>query len=72
MIKRCFFIPSIADIFFIVIFLYLSFWGGLRLLIDCDTGYHIRAGEFIISSVSVPRYDIFSFISPPLPWIAHE
>jgi hypothetical protein len=72
MIKRYFYIPSIADIFFIVIFLYLSFSGGTRLLIDCDTGYHIRAGEFIIGSVSVPRYDIFSFISPPLPWIAHE
>ncbi len=67
-----YFIPSIADIFFLSVFLYLSLSGGMGLLSDCDTGYHIRAGEFILNTHVIPRQDMFSFISPPLPWTAHE
>ena len=65
-------VPSIADIIFISLFLFLSFFAGKRLLIDCDTGYHIRAGEYIINTFSVPKLDIFSFLTPALPWTAHE
>jgi hypothetical protein len=65
-------IPSIADIIFISLFLYLSFCVGKRLLFDCDTGYHIRAGEHIINTFLVPKHDIFSFLTPPIPWTAHE
>jgi hypothetical protein len=67
-----FLIPSIADIIFLSLFLYLSFYAGKGLLNDGDTGYHIRAGEYIINTLSIPRHDIFSFLSPPLPWTAHE
>jgi len=67
-----FLIPSITDIVFISLFLLLSFSAGKGLLGDCDTGYHIRAGEYIIETLSIPKQDIFSFISPPLPWTAHE
>ncbi|MDI6801271.1 MAG: hypothetical protein QMD01_04350 [Thermodesulfovibrionales bacterium] len=70
--KGSLFIPSISDIFFISIFLYLSFSAGQGLLSDCDTGYHIRAGEWIIDNLSIPRHDMFSFITPSLPWTAHE
>jgi hypothetical protein len=66
------FLPSIADIFFLTVFLTLSFPTGKMLLYDADTGYHIRTGEFILDTLSIPRHDIFSFISPPLPWTAHE
>jgi len=65
-------IPPVSNIFFIVVFMFISFFDGQRLLSDCDTGYHIRAGEFIMNSMSVPKYDIFSYISPPLPWTVHE
>lgn len=65
-------IPSIADLFFISILFFLFFSGNSGLLGDGDTGYHIRAGEYIINTLSIPRYDIFSFHSPPLPWTAHE
>ena len=64
--------PSIADIFFLAIFLNLSFSVGNGLLNDGDTGYHIRAGEYIINTLSIPRQDIFSFHTPTLPWTAHE
>jgi len=67
-----FLIPSIADIMFIALFLFLSFSAGKGLLNDGDTGYHIRAGEYIIKTLSIPRHDMFSFLSPPLPWTAHE
>ncbi len=65
-------LPSIADILFVSILLYLSFSAGMGLLADADTGYHIRAGEFIINTLSIPRHDIFSFLSPPISWTAHE
>jgi hypothetical protein len=65
-------IPSIADIIFISLFLLLSFSAGKDLLGDVDTGYHIRAGEYILKTFSIPKHDIFSFITPTLPWTAHE
>ncbi len=67
-----FLIPSIADIMFIALFLFLSFSAGKELLNDGDTGYHIRAGEYIIKTLSIPKQDMFSFLSPALPWTAHE
>ena len=66
-----FYFPSIGNTIFLVIFLYLCFTGQ-RLLDDGDTGFHIRAGEFIIENHIVPKFDIFSFHTPPIPWIAHE
>ena len=65
-------LPSIGDIFFFCAFLRLTLSGDSWLLSDADTGYHIRAGEYILHNFTVPRHDIFSYISPPLPWMAHE
>ena len=67
-----FLIPSLADIMFVSLFLLLSLSVNKGLLNDCDTGYHIKAGEYIIDTLLIPKHDIFSFISPPLPWTAHE
>ena len=67
-----FWLPSVSDIFFLCTFLFLAFSSGNNLLNDADTGYHIRAGEYMINNLVVLRYDIFSYISPPLPWFAHE
>ncbi|HWP58701.1 MAG TPA: hypothetical protein VNL14_12490 [Candidatus Acidoferrales bacterium] len=71
-ISQKLFFPSVGAVLFLSTFLSLSFFGGGRLLHDPDTGYHIRAGEFILSTFTVPRYDMFSFHQPPLPWTAHE
>jgi hypothetical protein len=70
--KHIFFPPSVADTLFVSIFLFLTLSGGQSLLADGDTGYHIRAGEYILNTLSVPKHDIFSYISPALPWTAHE
>ena len=65
-------LPSVADIFFLCAFLRLTLSGDSWLLNDADTGYHIRAGEYILHNLTVPKHDIFSYIAPPLPWVAHE
>jgi hypothetical protein len=70
--KTRFWLPSLADVFFLCPFLYLALSSGQNLLNDGDTGYHIRVGEYIIRNFTVPRHDIFSEITPPLPWVAHE
>jgi hypothetical protein len=69
---KFFLTPSIADIIFLCLFLSLSLFAGKGLLNDGDTGYHIRAGEYILKTLSIPRQDIFSFHAPPLSWTAHE
>jgi hypothetical protein len=66
------YLPSIADVLFLGILLFLASGGDGRLLGDADTGYHIRAGEFIIDNLRIPSADIFSFQTPPLPWTLHE
>jgi len=67
-----YFLPSIGQTLFLTLFLALSLHWGATLLNDGDTGYHIRAGEYILETFSVPHHDIFSFNSPPPSWTAHE
>ena len=67
-----FLIPRIADMFFAILFCFLTINFGQRLLNDGDTGFHIRTGEYIIKTFTIPRQDLFSFIEPPLSWTAHE
>lgn len=64
--------PSVGNIIFLSIFLHFSFFTGQGLLADGDTGYHIRAGQYILENFSIPKHDIFSYHTPPIPWIAHE
>lgn len=65
-------IPSVGDLFFITVLCSLYFTSKSSLLNDGDTGYHIRAGELILATGAVPRFDSFSQYSPPIPWVAHE
>lgn len=65
-------LPSIGQILFLAVFLTLALYSGNTLLNDGDTGYHIRAGEYILETSSVPHHDVFSFLSPPPAWTAHE
>ena len=68
--KTDYFIPALSDIFFII--LLMAFYSYGNLLSDCDTGYHIRAGDYILQNLTIPRTDMFSYLSPALPWTAHE
>jgi hypothetical protein len=67
-------LPSLADFAFLMpmAFLFGRMDGVKTLLSDCDTGWHIRTGEWIIANGWVPMRDIFSFSKPGAPWFAWE
>jgi hypothetical protein len=68
-------LPSLSDLFFlfIVVWLFLADpLGWQRLLKDADTTRHIRVGEQILSSGSIPTTDSFSFSKPGGTWYAFE
>jgi hypothetical protein len=67
--------PSVSDCFFIALILWLFVYGvsgWSSLLGDGDTGWHIRAGQYILEHHSVPTQDLFSFSRPGAPWFAWE
>jgi len=67
-------LPSFTDFAFLMPIAYLfgSLGGSRSLLNDCDTGWHIRTGEWILANHKVPYQDIFSFSKPGQPWFAWE
>jgi hypothetical protein len=66
--------PDLALTFALItmLSLFFVFQGGTTLFNDSDTGWHIRNGERIISSRSLPHTDPFSFSKPGEPWVAWE
>jgi hypothetical protein len=66
--------PSLVDLFFMV--LMLAAFGRPQawqsLLSDGDTGWHIRAGDYILQTGRVPLKDLFSFSRAGQPWFAWE
>ena len=68
-----FLLPSVRDIIFI--FLFWSVLAGPlsnRPLADADIGWHIRTGEQILATHSLPRTDSFSSTMQGQPWFAWE
>ena len=68
-----FLLPSVRDIIFI--FLFWSLLAGTlsnRPLADPDIGWHIRTGERILATHSLPRTDPFSSTLQGQPWFAWE
>lgn len=70
--KLNFFIPSIADIIFLICFFVLALFIPEKLLVDCDTGYQIRIGEYIIETFSILRHDVFAATLIPIEYIDFE
>src|SRR5690348_15733661 len=68
------FLPSFTDFAFLMPLVFLfGRMGGVRTLLgDCDTGWHIRTGQWILAHRSVPAQDMFSFSKPGAPWFAWE
>jgi len=66
-------LPSIADVFFLVLLCILVLSpASSGLLGDADTGWHIRNGEQILATHSVPRVDSFSYTKGGEAWYAWE
>jgi hypothetical protein len=69
------FLPTHADTIFLAIlaWCFLAGENGMaRLLMDGDTGVHIRIGDWIREHGAVPRTDLFGFSKPHETWYAYE
>ncbi|MCU1329482.1 MAG: hypothetical protein JWN34_4852 [Bryobacterales bacterium] len=67
-------VPSLPEFAFLtpILFIFGRMNGAHALLGDADTGWHIRAGEWILENRRVPTQDIFSFTRASQPWFAWE
>jgi hypothetical protein len=67
-------VPSFPELFLPVLLLaaFGRAAGWQSLLLDGDAGWHIRTGEFILQSGSVPVRDLFSYSKPGQAWFAWE
>lgn len=63
--------PSVSDVLFVSIFARTLTLGG-ELLNDGDTGWHIRTGEHILDTMTIPHADIFSHTAPGAPWTIYS
>ena len=68
------FFPSLSDFAFLapIIMLFAVMSGTRNMLGDSDTGWHIRAGDWILEHGRFPSTDFFSFTKPGQPWYAWE
>jgi hypothetical protein len=67
-------LPSLTDVAFLMplVFLFVRLDGAKTMLGDGDTGWHIRAGDWILANGRVPSVDMFSFTRNGEPWFAWE
>jgi len=66
-----FLLPSVSDLIFVLLVIALSTGTlGPKLLGDAGIGWHIRTGELILTTHSVPRVDLFSSTMNGKPWYA--
>lgn len=65
--------PSASDAFFVALLAVLTMSAvSMRLLGDAGIGWHIRTGQMILSTHSIPRVDPFSSGMSGRPWFAWE
>ncbi len=66
-------VPPARDLIFVVLLLSICF-GSLaeRVLRDGGTGWHIRTGQRILATHTIPRTDPFSLSNAGKPWYAWE
>ncbi|MBN8734038.1 MAG: hypothetical protein J0L64_26105 [Acidobacteria bacterium] len=55
-----------------LVYVLFLFDGPHRLFRDSDSGWHIRTGERILDSLTLPRLDPYSFGKPAAAWVAWE
>ena len=68
-------LPSMSDLFILAFYTWAFLTGAngwLGLLTDADSGWHIRTGEVILKTHTIPTKDLFSFSKPGADWYAWE
>jgi hypothetical protein len=56
----------------IVLFFLAIFFFSVNPYKESDSFYHLKAGQVIWETHTIPRADIFSYTAPGAPWIVHE
>ena len=62
---------TLRTFFSVYVFAYAFFFAA-RPLSDADFWWHLKTGEFIVTTHSIPRTDFFSFTNYGKAWVAHE
>lgn len=50
----------------------LVFALSFKVVIDTDYAWHLRAGQYILKTKSIPKHDIFSFSAPDYPYVYYS
>lgn len=61
---------SLIKVFQIYVFAF-AFLFASRPMSDADFWFHLKTGEYIFSTGSIPRTEMWSFTFPGIPWTAH-
>ena len=61
---------SLLKLIQIYIFLYLFLFAS-RPINDADFWFHLKTGQYMFSTHSIPRTELFSFTYRGVPWVAH-
>jgi hypothetical protein len=56
----------------VFVFMTLIFMLAARSIVDPDFWWHLKAGQYMVQTRSIPRVDIFSFGFLGREWVAHE
>ena len=62
---------TLRTIFGVYVFAYAFFFAAVPLN-DGDFWWHLKTGEYIVQTHSIPKTDFFSFTNYGRPWVAHE
>ena len=62
------FIPSLSNLLLSLVFLFFL----TQKIFSYDIWWHLKAGELIWQTGTIPRIDVFSFTNGGQEWIAHE
>ncbi len=62
---------SLRKIFEVYVFAFAFFFAA-RPLSDGDFWWHLKTGEYILNTRSIPKTDFFSFTNYGKAWVAHE
>lgn len=67
-----YFVPRIRDMIFLIIFSAAMAVGWRTLNTDSDLPRHLRMGQFIVETRSIPQTEMFSYALEDHPYVAHE
>lgn len=60
------------ETFLLILFLLIIGFFTLRTISDNDVFYHLKTGQYILETQSIPTSDIFSFTAYGNRWVSHE